>query len=110
MRRIVAIVLMLGMLGCGTDPEIGRFEAGDEAIIFHEKYDQVWLDGVPSIDIPPDEAVVAPSVGTKVTIVSDDEEPGKLSEYRKVRVNVKEGEFAGIVGTVSRSNLRPVMR
>jgi hypothetical protein len=108
-RRWLPLALVLfTMPGCRPDPIESRLELGATAILYNEKSSRVGLDQPPGEEFPHDSpAWISPSVpvGTRVEVI-DDQAAGE-GWRRKTRVKILEGENAGLVALVNRSNLRP---
>src|SRR4051794_31732829 len=105
--RWCTVVLLVAVAGCGKeDLATSVLPSGTEAVVFRESKPGDDSDSVP-IRVPEGKGVLGTlgmiKLGTKVVVIEDVRSEDPKAEG--VRVNVKEGEYAGIVGKMSRSFL-----
>ena len=100
----LAVAAALGPTGCG-DPEIDLLDAGSKAVLTTR--DRRTIPLLVNPDSPETFREVALPERTRVTVLDD--APAKAPvqpRLRLVRVRVEEGEHQGLVGSVSRYDLR----
>jgi hypothetical protein len=99
MRRIIPIVLALGVLGCRADPETGRLKTGSEAIVYSKDDKAAFYT----------KDFYYFGIGTKVVVLDDDQSDFEGLD-RFVRVTIKDGSATGKTADIRRKDLRPVAR
>lgn len=104
--RVARLLPLLVICGCGSgDPGSGRLASGSRAMLYAPHADRVTVTTESNRgDLGTGWARV--SVGSEVTVVSD--EQGEGGDERPVKVNVagRDGEYRG-PGVVPRNALRP---
>lgn len=106
MRRALLAGLVL-LAGCGPkaieppeDPN-SRLTPGREMMLYSDKHDPVLV-------LPDEGELIEAPVGTAVMVVADI--PGETKDGRVIRIRIKEGRSAGVLGTVDRNVLRPPVK
>lgn len=108
MRHVALAGILFGLLGCfgceADDPETVRLKIGEEVIAYSATMSpDINVRAKPKNFID----VVGVPVGFKLRVLDDSGEE-KVDSSRMVRITVIEGQEAGKVGYVHRSELRPI--